>query len=73
MVARLEGTKDISCILEKLEALAYDVTTHNQKIAFVYRKGSNSTNLRGDMKSAKDACKFTGSIKVIYGTNSTSI
>jgi hypothetical protein len=73
MVARLEGTKDISCILEKLVALAYDVISDDKKIAFVYRKGSNSNNLRGDIKSAKDACKFSGSIKVIYGTSSTNM
>ena len=73
MVARLEGTKDISCVLEKLEALAYDVITNDKKIAFVYRKGSNSNNLRGDIKSAKDACKFNGSIKVIYWTSSSSM
>ena len=73
MVARIEGTKDITCILEKLEALSYDVISNDKKIAFVYRKGSNSNNLRGDMKSAKDACKFSGSVKVIYGTSTTSM
>ncbi len=73
MVARLEGNKDITCILEKLEALAYDVINSDKKIAFVYRKGSSSNNLRGDIKSAKDACKFSGSVKIIYGTSSTTM
>lgn len=73
MVARLEGIKNISCIYEKLEALNYDVITNDEKIAFVYRKNSNSSNLRNDIKSAKTACKFTGTIKIIYGTNSTNM
>jgi len=73
MVVRLEGTKDISCILEKLTALSYDVVTDDKKIAFIYRKSSNSNDLRGDVKSAKSACKFTGTIKAIYGTSTASL
>jgi hypothetical protein len=73
MVVRLEGTKDISCILEKFTGLGYDVVIQDKQIAFIYRKGSNSTNLRTDMKSAKDACKFVGTIKTIYGTSTSSL
>ena len=73
MVARIEGIKDITCILEKLEALSYDVISNDKKIAFVYRKGSNSNNLKEDMKSARDTCKFNGLVKVIYGTTTKSM
>lgn len=73
MVARIEGTKDITCIIEKLEALNYDIITNDKKIVFVYRKGSSGNNLRGDIKSAKDACKINGSVKVMYGTNNATM
>jgi hypothetical protein len=73
MVARIEETKDTTCILEKLEALSYDVISNDKKIAFVYRKSSNSNNLRSDIKSAKDACKFNASVKMIYGTSTASM
>jgi len=73
MVVRLEGTKDISCIVEKLIALNYDVVSHDKKIAFLYRKSSNSNELKTDIKAAKTACTFIGTIKAIYGTNTTSV
>ena len=70
MIARLEGIKDISCISSKLEALEYDVVQQNEKIVFIYRNKASSSDLGRDVKSAKDACKFSGSIKCTYGTNS---
>ena len=73
MVARLEGTKDTSCVFEKLQGLGYDVLIQDKKTAFIYRKGSTSSNLRGDIRSSKDACKFNGTIKPIYGTTSNNM
>jgi len=72
IVARLEATKDIKCILDKLENLAYDVSLLNEKTIFVYRASANSSDLSRDVKSAKSACKFVGTIKCSYGTNNSS-
>ena len=73
MVARLEGKRDISCILKRLEGLAYSVMTDNKMVAFIYRKGANSNNLRGDIRTIKEACRFNGSLRVIYGNNDVFI
>lgn len=72
MIARLESTKDISSISDTLKALAYDVVQQNDKIAFIHRKSGSSSDLGRDIKSAKEACKFTGAIKCIYGTSTSS-
>lgn len=69
-VARLEGTKDISSILDKLEDLDYEASAQSNKIVFVYRKHTNSTDLKRDIKAAKDACKFVGTIKCTHGASS---
>mgnify|MGYP000067032979 CR=1 FL=1 len=72
IVARLEGTKDISDILEKLEGLEYETSSSNKKIGYVFRKNASSSDLSRDVKSVKTACKFTGSIKCTHGSNSTT-
>ena len=72
IVARLEGTKDISGILEKLKGLEYEVSALNDKIVYVFRKNASSTDLSRDVKSAKVACKFTSSIKCTYGASPTN-
>jgi len=73
IVARLESTKELSCILEKLEGLNYTVTAYDTKSGFVYNSKNNYSNLTEAIKSAKTACKFTTSIKVQYGTNQGTI
>ena len=70
MTVKIEGAKDISCIVEKLQGLEYDVVLLNNKTAFAYRKGSSLTSLSNDMKSAKEACKFIGQLKLEYGYGS---
>jgi hypothetical protein len=72
IVARLEATKDIKCILDKLENLEYDVSLLNEKTIFVYRASASSSDLSRDVKSAKSACKFSGTIKCSYGTNNSN-
>ena len=73
IIARLESTKELSCILEKLEALEYTTTAYDAKSGFVYNSKNTHSNLTNDIRSAKTACKFTTSIKVQYGTNNSSI
>ena len=70
MIARLESSKDISCILKKLTASAYKVTIASKREAFLYKQGLNSNSLRSDIRSAKESCKYTSSINIIYGSNS---
>jgi hypothetical protein len=72
MIARLEGTKDIKCVLDVLLGLNYEVVTQDNKIGFIYRDKLTGDDLKRDVKSAKDACKFTSSIKCLYGTSSAS-
>lgn len=73
MTLRLESSKNIDGILEKLSSLGYEVSTINSNCGFAYRKGSNSSDFRSDIKSAKLSCKFTSSIKVEYGSSSASL
>jgi len=73
IIARLESTKELSCILEKLEGLNYTTTAYDAKSGFVYNSKNTHTNLTSDIRSAKTACKFTTSIKLQYGTNNSSI
>lgn len=73
MVARLESTKDLSCIIEKLEGLSYTTITYDKNSGFVYKKNLNSfTDLNRDIKTVKSACNFTNQIKVSYGTSNTN-
>ena len=74
IIARLEGNKSISNILDKLEGLKYEVSAcvSNNNIGYVYRKNASSTDLSRDVKSVKKACQFTSSIKCSYGTNSST-
>lgn len=72
VVARLEGTKDISELLEKLRGLEYEVASSNNKVGYVSRNNASGSDLSRDVKSVKTACKFTGSIKCNYGTSSST-
>lgn len=72
VVARLEGTKDISEVLEKLKGLEYEVVSSSKVVGYVFRKDTSNSNLSRDIKSTKSACGFTGSIRATYGTNSAS-
>jgi len=73
IIARLESQKELTCILEKLEALNYITTAYDAKSGFVYNSKNTHTNLTSDIRSAKTACNFVGSIKVQYGTNQNTI
>ena len=73
IVARLESTKELSCIIEKLENLNYTTTSYDKNSGFVYNKNNSHSDLTRDIKSAKTACKFTTSIKIQYGTNQSTI
>ena len=74
MVARLESTKDISCLIEKLEGLSYTTITYDNNSGFVYKKNLNSySELNRDIKSVKSACSFTNQVKVSYGSSSGNI
>ena len=73
MVARLESSEELKCVLEKMQTLEYDVISNDDNVAFVYKKDANNTHLRGDLTSCKTVCKFAGSIKVIYGTSTASM
>jgi len=73
MIAKLDGTKNISCLIEKLESLEYETSTLNDKTAFLFRKGSTNTTLKNDIKSVKTACNFIGTIKIKYGSSNASV
>jgi len=74
MVARLESTKDLSCIVEGLEGLSYVAIAYDTKSAFIYRKDITSySNMNSDIKSVKSSCKFTNQIKVLYGNASSNV
>lgn len=70
IVARLEGDRDISKLLEKLYGLEYEVTSSNKKIGYVFRTSTSSSDLSRDINAVISACKFKGSIKCAYGTSS---
>lgn len=72
MIARLEGTADITSILDALKALKYDVVQQDKKIAFIYRGKGSSDDLKRDVKAAKDAGKLNSSIKCIHGTTNAT-
>ncbi|WP_447894996.1 hypothetical protein [Vreelandella sp. GE22] len=72
IVAKLESSKDLTDVAEKLRGLEYEVVPAVKKEIFVFRKKGSNTDLSRDVKSAKDACKFTGPIKSVYGTNSAT-
>lgn len=73
MVARLEGTTDITPITDFFSTAKYEVSIKDKKVAFIYRKGSSLNDLKTDMKSAKTSSKFTGLIKVFHGTTSVGL
>lgn len=72
IVARLEGLKNISEIFNKLEGLEYEVSVLNDKIGYVFRKNASSSDLSRDVKTVKTACKFSGTIKSSFGSNTGS-
>lgn len=72
VIARLEGAKDISGILEKLKKLEYEVVSSSNKVGYISRNNTSSSDLSRDVKSVKTACKFTGSIKCTYGTSNAT-
>ena len=69
MVVRLEGSREITCILRRLSSLTYEIVKKNERVAFIYKKGINSNKIRRDIRTAKDACKSTASISLVYGLN----
>lgn len=72
IVARLEGSKNILEIFNKLEGLEYEVSVLNDKIGYVFRKNASSSDLSRDVKTVKAACKFLGTIKSSFGSNTGS-
>ena len=72
IVARLEGSKNISEILNKLEGLEYEVSVLNDKTGYVFRKNASSSDLSRDVKATKSACKFSGTIKSSFGSSTGS-
>lgn len=72
IVVRLETSKDISGVMTHLNSLGYEVCSSDKKVAFVYRKDSSSSQFSIDMKAAKSASKFSGSVKCVYGGSSTT-
>ena len=74
IVARLESTKALSCIFEKLKSLNYIIAEEDDsKRGFVYNKKNSHSNLTSDIKTVKNACNFTTSIKIKYGSSSNSV
>ena len=73
MVARLEGTKDITPITDFFSTAGYEVSIKDKKVAFVYRNGTSLNDLKTDIKSAKASAKFTGNIKVFHGATSVGL
>jgi hypothetical protein len=72
IVARLDGSKNISEILNKLEGLEYEVSVLNDKTGYVFRKNASSSDLSRDVKATKAACNFSGTIKSSFGSSTGS-
>ena len=59
--------KDLSGIAEKLAQLNYDVVSMNKSTVFLSSDDGDINALKKDIKSSKEASKFSGTIKVVYG------
>jgi vacuolar-type H+-ATPase subunit I/STV1 len=69
IVARLEGKKNISDIIDKLKEREYEVSALNDQIAYVSHKNRSSADLSQDVKSVKKICEFKGQITCYHGIN----
>lgn len=72
IVVRLEASKDLSSVGAHLNGLGYEVCANDKKVVFVYRKDSSSSQFSTDLKAAKSASKFSGSIRCVYGSTAAS-
>jgi hypothetical protein len=74
LIARLETTssKGIEELAVQLQQLNNEVVIQDKKVCFIYFNGT-VTDLRNAVKASKNAIKFVGSIKAIYGTASTTL
>lgn len=74
VIARLEvnTSKGVADIAEHLKSLNNEVVMLGKAICYVQHNGSFE-QLKTAIKAAKQASKFTNSIKIMYGANQTSI
>lgn len=72
MVSTTSPQKSFQDMASNLVALGYSVTLKDNKSFFI---NANLTldKLKTALKAAKDSVKFNGSIKITYGTSSSTL